>query len=197
MEGREKLWNELRALEGESVAERTGARFQDGAYFVNFLSRELRVDPAARSIETTGLDTQGSLFESNHLGLAVLSYLLSGEIRRPEGIWITEKELPGGSLFFQGPHGMPVGSIIEKFGRSAKGLVSRGIALGGVKSQFGDGSVELRVLPGVRMCIVLWEEDEEFPASCTIMFDKSFRYMLALDVVLGLTHAVVDTIVCE
>ena len=185
MDGIEKLWNDLEALDAASVAKRTGVRILDKVYLVGFLNHEIRVDPASRSIDAG----------SNHLKLAVLSFLVSGEIRPPEGVWVTEKELPGGSIFFQGPHKMPVDPITDLFGKNAAVFVDRGTTLGGVRSEFGDGSIEFNVLPGVRMCLVLWEEDEEFPPECTVMFDRSFKRMLALDVVLGLTFAVVEALV--
>jgi hypothetical protein len=194
MDGTEKLWSDLGSLDGMGVAQRTGVRFQDGVYFVPFLNRELRVSPASRSIEAPGLNSEKSFLQSNHLILAILSFLVTGEIRPAEGTWINEKGLPGGSLFFQGPHKMPVKPIIDKFGKDAAAFIDRGVFLGGSQSEFGDGSIKFTALPGLKMCFVLWVEDDEFPPECTVMFDKSFKSMFALDIVLGLTSAIVDVI---
>ncbi len=195
MDGAEKLWNDLASLDQMDVEARTGIRCIEGAYEVPFLNRRLRVDPEAKSIKDRVV--AGNDYQTNHLTLTLLSYLVHGEKRRPDGIWITEKELPGGSLFFQGPHGMPAESLTGRFGTNAGEFVKSGESLGGRASGFGDGSVELDVLPGVKLCIVLWEADDEFPASCTFMFDKSFQDMLALDVVLGLVQAVVSFVLSE
>ena len=194
MEGVEKLWNDLRLLEGDSVVARTGVKFEKGVYFVPFLNMEIEVDPATRRFKLPDSISTDEELQHNHMTLAVLSFLVNGELREPEGTWITEKELPGGSLFFKGPHQMPLQPIIDKYGTDAKGFVERGKSLGGVESEYGDGSVEFAALPGLKICFVLWEADEEFSATCTIMFDKSFQRMLALDVVLGLASAVVEAI---
>lgn len=196
MNGVEKLWNDLNSLNGDEVAERTAALYRGGVYTVPFLDRELTVDPESRRVTVSGT-SRGDVLLSNHVTLAILSFLVSGELRTPVGTWINEKQLPGGSLFFQGPHKMPVAPVIDKFGKASSAFIERGLALGGQKTEFGDSSVEFTVLPGLQMCIVLWEEDDEFPAECTVMFDRSFKGMFALDVVLGLTSAVVELIVAD
>ena len=197
MHGIDRLWDELTGLIGKSIADRTGCLYRNKVYFVPFLNRELRVNTLSRCVTVAGKAVTSTDNCREHLILAVLSFLVSGERRQAEGSWITEKELPGGSFFFHGPHALPVHPVIEKCGVNAELLVERGVTLGGRRAGYGDGSVDFEVLPGVRMCIALWEADDEFPASCTCMFDRSFRNMLPLDVVLALVHAVVCVLVFD
>ena len=196
MDGLKKLWTDLSALDGREVARRTGAQFDEGSYLVPFLGSMYLVDPDARSIKASNTESSelGAGGSTNRT-LAILTYLVVGEMRPRVRTWITEKELPGGSVFFQGPHVIPVQPIIGEFGKNVAAFVIRGVSLGGVQSEFGDGSVEFPVLPGLQMCLALWEADDEFPAACTVMFDKSFSGMFALDVVLALVSAVVEQIV--
>ncbi len=197
MEGIEKLWADLYSLDCNEVARRTGVVCLEKGYIVPFFNLNLTVDPVSRRIESTGSSSMTEVLHGNDLTLIVLSFLVTGERLSPQGIWITEKELPGGSLFFQGPHGIPSLPLVRKFGKDAGAFVDRGISLGGIESEFGDGSVEFNVLPGVKLCIALWEADDEFSAECTFMFDRSFRSFFPLDVVHALAHAVVDTIMSD
>ena len=195
MEGIKKLWEDLNELDGASVASRVGIRYDDGEYLVPFLDHAYRVTPATHTIERATDPENAGPVVSTHLFLCMLSFLISGELRKPEKTWMTEKELPGGSVFFQGPHAMPIQPIIDAFGRNVEALVIRGATLGGTQSEFGDASIELSVLPGIRMCIAIWEADDEFPASCTIMFDRSFKGMFNLDIVYAIAASVINEFV--
>ena len=195
MDGTTKLWNDLRALDVGDTIKRVGVRFADRVFLVPFIDSVYRVDPGQNTVEPVVEAKSAMPAVSNELELCLLSFLVFGEIRPRENSWITEKELPGGSIFFQGPHAMPVQPLLDTFGRNAGSFVLRGVSLGGTQAEYGDGSIELGVLPGIRICFAIWEADEEFDASCTVMFDASFKGLFALDVVLALTSSVVSKIV--
>jgi len=121
------------------------------------------------------------------LSLFLLHYLLGTKDIPPEGRRVSEKELKGGEMFFRGPHTLPVKGIIEKFGKNPAGLVEAGLRLEGKKVDLGDASVQLLVAPKIPVTYVLWAEDEEFPASVSILFDPTIQEFVPLDIIYGIT----------
>ena len=105
--------------------------------------------------------------------------------------WVTGKGIPGGDLFFQGPHEMPLAALKEHFGSNPELIIDAGKRLGGEPAEFGDASIRLQALPRLPMVIAIWQGDDEFPANASILFDKSISSHLPLDVTLDLTNAVV------
>jgi hypothetical protein len=74
-------------------------------------------------------------------------------------------------------------SIQNVFGSRSEMLVECARLLGGSEVDFGygDRSVGIKVLPLVRLTIVLSEEDSEFPALAQIFFDESITNYLELE----------------
>jgi hypothetical protein len=119
------------------------------------------------------------------LTLFLLHYLLGTRETSLVGKRVSEKELKGGEMFFRGPHTLPVKGIIERFGKDPQGLIDRGLKLGGKRVELGDASIELKAAPKIPVTYVLWAEDEEFPASASILFDPTIEEFLPLDIIYG------------
>jgi hypothetical protein len=117
-------------------------------------------------------------------------YLLKARNIPLSGRRVTEKELPGGDLFFRGPHELARGPILSRFGQDPNGLLRAGLALGGEPVPFGDAGLRFQVLPRVPLECILWAGDPEFPASLTFIFDASVSEHLPLDVILALAALV-------
>jgi hypothetical protein len=52
-------------------------------------------------------------------------------------------------------------------------LVDAAASLGGLRASYGDASVTVNAFSRVPMTIVIRTGDEEFPPSCTVMFDAN------------------------
>lgn len=186
---RDTLWEKLRNVKPEEVCPKAVAQFnKDAFYSVNFMNNEYRVYPVDEKIEGSEGDTIASYpkFE-----LLLLSYLIHAKDIPQSGKWVSEKELPGGSIFFQGPHRLPDSSLIKRFGKDAASFLEIGKKLGGEKLEYGDASLGFHVLPRISLACVLWVEDEEFPARVNYLFDSSTELHLALDVVYALIKSFV------
>ncbi len=185
--GNSKLWDALQAQNPADGRLRPGVRFQAGCYQLPFLGLACRVCPGDRSILLP--ESAPAVQHPEHhpeLALLLLSYLTgSGDIP-PARRWVSEKELPGGSLFFRGPHALPLAQLAGRFGRDRERFLAAAVALGGEALAFGDAAASLPVLPSVPLALVLWLQDEEFPARVTAMFDPTVTAHLALDVILAM-----------
>jgi len=117
----------------------------------------------------------------------LLHYLLKADGVRPAGNWAAYKDLPGGLLYASVFARRATDPLIKRFGKSAKSFQEAGRLLGGVPEKVGDASFSLLAFPRVPLQYVLWEGDEEFPASAQLLFDSAVDHYLPLEdiVVLG------------
>lgn len=185
-----QLWETLQGANPEKISRIWEVSFdeKDGCYQIPVLDEVYGVFPQDTKI--VGLHRGETTLAGKHrveLTLFLLHYLLGAKEVFLEGKRVSEKELKGGEMFFRGPHALPVKRIIEKFGRNPKELIDSGIRLGGKKVELGDASIELKAAPKVPVTYVLWAEDEEFPASASILFDPTIQEFLPLDIIYGVT----------
>jgi len=155
---------------------------------VPFLNKIYEVDMKRREIRGPGLTFT--------LALVMIIYLLKCPIVLGKR-WVTAKELRGGDVFFHRSHPLSIGPIREKFGYNASGLIKRGVELGGKPIPFGDGTVQLEVLPGVSIRITVWEGDDEVEPGVTILFPEGIDNFLPLDVIWGMVNLVVKEIISQ
>jgi hypothetical protein len=164
----------------------------DGSLTVPFLIWRYRVDPGRRLIEPLSTDAREV---SADLGLLLLFYLVHAKSTPLEGRWVSEFDLPGGALFFRGPHRFRTDDLAERFGRDLEGFDEVCRRTGGVRIELGDSAFKFQVLPRVPAAAVLWRADEEFPASAKLLLDASVKEHLPLDVVFGLSLEVLGALV--
>jgi hypothetical protein len=186
--GRARLWQALTALEPAAVGRRTLAEAEPGGYSLGFLDRRYRVEPETRRIGGPQADP---LLQDEEFELLLLAYLTQAADTPVEGTWISEKDLPGGSLFFRGPHALPLQPMIARFGEDLAGFRSAAEGLGGSALPYGDAAYGFTALPRIPAGCLLWVRDEEFPARAGLLFDRSLARHLPLDVVLALAHCLV------
>ncbi len=184
------LWKELQNLNpAEDVCRQASVQFDNrGFYSVAFMDRRYRLYVNDERFEGPEGD---ELASDSEFQLLLLTYLTSAQNVPFSGKWVSEKDLQGGSLFFKGPHQLPVARIIERFGKDPEKFLKIGTAFGGMKIDYGDVALEFMALPKIPMVCVLWAEDEEFPARVSFLFDPSIQSLLPLDVILALVRSVV------
>lgn len=186
----EDFWHELAKADPAAVSRRTGAVFQEGAYRLPFLDRELLIYPEESRLEVIGAEKVEPGFR---LCLATVLYLLQVD-PAALGPLVSPLELPGGTTFFQksGPHSLPNPLLEERFGRDPAGFLAAGRRLGGDAVAAGDGALAFRVFPGIMIEVILWQADEEFPAQASFALPSHLDRFWHLDVVLGLIVVVVQ-----
>ena len=149
------------------MARNSGAAYDAGIFSVPFLGTTYKLTYP-----------QGELAEGSpqlDLGsrILVLHYLVKATGLVPGGRLVSFQELPGGFLYAGPFAGRAVQPLTRAFGDSGAALLAAGAALGGRAVSMGDAGVELPALPLVPLTMVIWQGDEEFPASGNILFDAS------------------------
>ncbi len=177
-------WQELRKTPADQLAEQGGVTTPDGGatWQVPFLNARYLVDPVAEQIRELEPDPRRPLEES--FQILLLRYLMAPGGGALTGDEVSEKELPGGATFFRGPHALQVQPVLERFAEDPEGLVARGRELGAEpRDGIGDRALRLEPFPGIPVTFALWQADDEFPASLTVLFDRSILRWFELDMI--------------
>ena len=185
------LWEKLRREDPKMISLNGQLRYDAdrAAYMFPFLDIELLCSPERESIDALGPNPYHKLgFE---FYLAALHYLLEAQPRGLAGKWIGQKDIPGGELFFRGPHKFPTDRLVELFGSRLDLFGSASERLGGVKVNMGDCAYRVWPFPRVPMLFVLWRGDEEFEPSLQIRFDGSIHlHLQTLDTIWAMVNVV-------
>ncbi len=173
-----EYFDRLAGRDPETVRRLSGAAFDpvSGTYALEVLGETYVVSPAERTIDGPG---DRVVFQT---GLVILLSLLRDRPVGLAGEWVPERELPGGDLFFQGPHALPTAALAKRFGRDAAGFLRAAEALGGRPvPDLGDAAVRLPVTPMLLVTLVLWLGDDEFKPAVKVLFDRNAAGLLPLD----------------
>ncbi|MDR3570374.1 MAG: DUF3786 domain-containing protein [Syntrophobacteraceae bacterium] len=187
-----RLWDALRLAEPREVASRTLARFdpEKKVYTLTFLNTAIMCRPQTAEIEVAGLPEDFS--RDFQLGLALLHYLLHGRNTPRADKWVSEKDLPGGSLFFTAAHVLPMDSLVAAFDGRPGLLDTAARSIGGEKTDTAGISYRFTVLPRIPFLLIFWERDEEFAPSCHLLFDETILSQLSsLDLIWALVNVFV------
>jgi hypothetical protein len=128
------------------------------------------------------------------LELLVLVYLLNAGPQLPNRELVGTQELKT-AHFFQGPHELNVGKVIERFARDQEGFRRAAQALGGaVQDLAADAAYKIPAFPKVPLYYLLWEGDEEFEPRLSVLFDRSIENHLSADAIWGLVALVSEAL---
>jgi hypothetical protein len=163
------------------------------SYFLVLWGDEYRIDWMRGIIEKSG---GKQLPPHEYFYLFIAFYLLLPKDLTPRGEWISEKDLPGGTTFFRGPHLLPTKLISERFADDLQAFCQRCQNLGGTRQNLGDAGFSFKISNDIRIALVYWTGDEDFPAEAKILYDKSIADALPLDIVFALAVEVCTRISC-
>jgi hypothetical protein len=184
----EALWEALSQADPGAVEQRTGASYQTGVYALRFLNRKLMVHPAQRLVQIHGQSSQEE--PEFQLCLTALLFLLKVDAVQLPSRQVSPKEYKGGVVFFQGPHALPTARLEKRFGSNRELFLSVGRSLGGVEIDRGDGAVVLMAYPNVRLEVILWLGDEEFPPQVILTAPAALERFWPLDAIWALLNVV-------
>jgi hypothetical protein len=188
-------WEDLRKRPREEILRQEGvqASAEGTGYDVQFLDALYRVDLGAERI--TELSPQPERLLSEEFQILLIRYLVAPNGGPVDERDISEKDLPGGVTFFQGPHALHVRPIAKLYGKDLAAFESRCRELGAVAAPYGDKAMRFLPFPLIPLTYVLWKEDDEFPASVSVLFDGSIHRWFELDMVFTLVLALTERIV--
>jgi hypothetical protein len=187
-------WEDLRNRSRETILQQEGVRpaTQGNGYEIGFLDAHYLVDPQAERI--TELSPLPGRVLTEEFQILLIRYLVAPNGGPPDGRDISEKDLPGGVTFFQGPHALHVKPLVRLYGEDPEAFEARGRELAAVPVPYGDKAMRFLPFPYMPVTYVLWRADEEFPAAVTVLFDKSIPRWFELDMIFTLVLALTERI---
>lgn len=183
--GENKAWELLAGCDPADVCRRAGVLYdaESGLYRVESFGGAFSVHPVVKKIRNLGPEGEILLTRLGYFfRLSLLWYLVKAATAQPSGKLLKPSGLPGGDLFFQGSHILPLEAVAKRYAADKDGFVAKGLGLGGRRVDYGDAAMELHPLPQVPTTLILWTEDEEFPARADLLFDATAPQHLPLDI---------------
>jgi hypothetical protein len=153
------------------------------SYTLRLWGDEYRLDWTAETIERTPT-TSAPVHDYFHL--FIIYYLLLPKDMTVRGEWVSEKDLPGGTTFFRGPHLLPTNLISDRFGNDLASFSASCLALGGTPLKMADAAFGFQITPDMPVAVLYWAGDEDFPAEAKILYDRGVIEALPLDIVFAL-----------
>jgi hypothetical protein len=187
-------WEDLRSRTAEQILAHGGvcrAKQGDG-YELRFLNAVYHVDPIAERIVEISPSPSRNLREE--FQILLIRYLVSEDGGQVDDKEVSEKDFPGGVSFFQGPHALHVSPIARLYGKRPDAFERRSRELDAVSIARGDKAMRFHPFPQIPVTYVLWKEDEEFPASLTVLFDSSITRWFELDMIFILVWVLTERI---
>lgn len=187
-------WEDLEKRDMAVLCENTLAQaFSSEDIVLPILGREILVDRKNHSLRRKN---QGEWEPVTYplLELLVLVYLLNAGPQRLSRELVSVQELKT-AHFFQGPHELNVGGVLERFGRDLKAFRRAAESLGGEGQSLADAAFRIPALPKVPLYYLLWEGDEEFEPRLSVLFDRSIESHLSADAIWGLVALVSEALV--
>ena len=147
------------------------------------------VDPAARLV-TAPAGRPRANFQKAMVLLIYLTKAAHGGAPEPAGRLIGPKDIPGGAMFFRGPHKLATDPLEAAYGSDRRTLLDKAVSLGAVPADYA--LFRWRVLPNVEIGCYFEEADDEFPAMARFSFDAHAHYRLPLDALWALINVAVS-----
>ena len=181
-------FHQLAAADPQAICSRVPCGYdpQSGIFSLTAWDVNYRIDPAARNI--SAVDAGRSLHD--YFDIFLLHYLLNDHKLYTQGEWISEKDMPGGPTFFRGPHAIPTEWISRRFGNDLGSFTRCCSRLSGAPLDLADAAFEFTIVPHIKVALLYWIGDDDFPAEAKILYDKSLTDFFALDVVYALAITV-------
>jgi hypothetical protein len=166
----------LRAIDRAVVAERSGALIdQDGNLRVEFLRREYVIDRAEWTVKRDGV-TPPSLMQS-----LILTYLYTSDGTTPIDRWLGFRELPNGLFYAQAFQSYTGAALIRDLDGDVTTFKRASEKLQGAALAIGDAGYAFQMLPRLKVAVIMWSGDDEFPAQAQVLFQETAPHYLITD----------------
>jgi len=170
---------ELKKRDAAILAKASGAEFSpEGGLIVPFLSNRYRVEihPETNICKINSSD-EVPLPDR----ILIAHYLLGAGGKKTTGKLITFRQIPDGHFYFEAFQRRARDPFANFFGNNGRLFVRCAEIMGAVPVGIGDYGMEFPVFPHIRVQLVLWMGDEEFPPDATILFDENIQGLLPVE----------------
>ena len=159
------------------IAGRLGLQTEeDGRVFlVRYLGHLYRVSHPELNITPAEENMTDLISGNDSARILLLRYLMLAHPTPPDGTYVSFRDMPGGDLYFQPFQGRCIFRLLGKFGRRIDVFRTVLASMGAQKIDYADACYDVELFDGLSVRFILWEGDDEFPASAQILFSSNFR----------------------
>jgi hypothetical protein len=175
----------LRELDPEDVCKRASCQYdrESKRYILHVWGYEYTIDPETRMMKQL---QNNAYIPHEYFYIFIIYYLIYVKDIAISKDWISEKDMPGGTTFFRGPHVIPTHLITDAYKNNVQLFKKSCEQLGGTMINQADAAVIFHITPKIPVSVLYWEGDEEFPPEAKILFDKSITHHLTLDIIFSI-----------
>ena len=150
---------------------------ETGALLLTFLGEELVISHPDISVRFRSKDDEVPMW----VKILVLHYLVRAAGTQPRHEQITFKQLEGGLGYYPAFQRRCVTPLLDAFGNDMERFMKAGLAAGGARSRLGGHALTFRAFPGVEVTFILWQGDDEFPSTGSVVFNSSISDYLSTE----------------
>ena len=168
----------LRTTDRAEVAARSGATIDSqGNLRVEFLRREYVIDQAEWAVKRADDGAAPpSLMQS-----LILTYLYTSDGTPPIDRWLGFRELPNGLFYAQAFQGYTGAELVRDLIGNVAAFRQVSEKLQGAVLAIGDAGYVFQVLPRLKLAVVMWAGDDEFPSQAQVLFQESAPHYLVTE----------------
>lgn len=173
--------NKMAQMAPEEITRRSLCRFDThrGYFEIPSLGQMFQVSYPAGQIRWNRADKDVPL----DWALVLLNYLSSATVREKAGHWVGYRELPSGQIFYANLEHYVLKDLSAFYARCDKRMLCAVMEKSGfvAVASHTDTSLQINFVPRVPMLLQFWDGDEEFPAACQILFDRTASAQLHIE----------------
>lgn len=163
----------IRSLPPGEICDHSGARLEQNALVLTYFGSELKISLPSLSMAPPRVHQEEQIL--------ILHYLIGKESVPTRGEYVNFKGLPGGMFYYPSFRQRVLNPLLRHFGGAPERILPAAAGLGGAPEELGDASVRLPVFPLLDVKIVLYREDDEFPAEANMLFKDDISRFLTLE----------------
>ena len=182
--------NKFREKDLDTMIENCGFTPEDGGFSVHFIDKDYMV--AYPEGNVTEKETGEAAFDTvKVLILHHAVYSQGGDLTEDS---ITYKELPGGEIYIDPFTHRSLYALTGIFGANIDNLKKAVAHTIHREEKYGDYSCTIQVLPKIPITFILYEADDEFPASSNALFNGAAAKFLHTEDYSQITSYLVSTL---
>lgn len=184
-------FQELSKQDPKDVCRRASCTYDEmnECYILSVWGDEYGISPNQLKINCMGNNTQ-SLHD--YFDLFIIHYLLNSKEIGICNEWISEKDIPGGTTFFRGPHEIPTHLLSLQFNNNINEFKERCEQLHGIPLNMADAAYSFKITPRIPVAVLYWKGDDDFPAESKILYDRTIAEHLASDIIYALAVGICE-----
>ena len=167
----------FREMDPQQMAKRSGCEFRDGAFEIQLMNRRVKLTfPEMETFYEDGSKT------ADNVRILLARYVMEGVQAESSGKMYSYPEMPWGPVYEVQFRGRCISRMAGTYGHNIKGFIEGMERIGAKEAReaserFASGAdcaYDIPFLPKLTIRALIWEADEEFPASAQILFSDNF-----------------------